>query len=290
MGLYKIFEEGMSEMKKNSPLVLTGLACFGVVTTSIVSIFAGKKLQKKDEIVKKKIEEKKAAGEIVTKRESIVLHVKEKWPALMPVVIGAGVTCYCTIKSYKISAKKIAGLTTALTATSQAFESYKKATKKLLGEKEQDIQREKMKQDVLNNPANPEDEKKFLEMKNQQVANNQFNGIEEWWEPLTQQRIYCTAADITRAFEEISYRVKNRDEDFVEFLDFLYALSKYSQGTIKYDRPEVTEAGWSYDRWNRGIAYDLNTNIGVRVDGRFIPQICYRANWQVSQNEIDFMP
>ena len=68
MDLYKIFEDGFDDMKKNSPLILTGLACVGVVATSVVSIFAGKKLQKKDEIVQKKIEEKliKLAKEAVT--------------------------------------------------------------------------------------------------------------------------------------------------------------------------------------------------------------------------------
>lgn len=290
MSLYKIFEEGLSDAKKNSPKILTCLAGLGIAATSVVSIFAGKKLQKKDEEIEKKFEEKKAAGKEVTTKEVIKTHIKEKLPVLVPVAICVGVTEFCSFKAYTESAKQIAGLTIALTTTNQAFDSYKKATKKLLGEKEEEIQRERMKQDILDNPPDKKAEQKFLETKQQQIENNIYNGIEEWFEPLTKATIYITNADIVRAFECINYRLKNKDEDFIPFSDFLYELSKYSQNDISqymYE-PAAQEAGWSYENWKHGgIVYNVDGKKGVRVNGRLISKIMYKANWMVSGNIID---
>ena len=293
MSLYKFFEEGMEDAKKNSPLIFTGFACVGVVATSIISIFAGKKLQKKDEVVKKKIEEKKAAGEVITLKESVIMHVKEKWPALAPVVIGAGITCYCTIKSYKISAKRIAGLTVTLASTTQAFDSYKKAAEKVLGEKEKEIDREKMKNEILENPVKPEEQQKFLETQKSNYANNVFNGPMAFFEPLTKQTIFCSESDIVRAFEEINYRLKSGSENFIPLADFLYCLSKYSENTIKYDEtsvPEAYEAGWLFDRCKyHGIDYENKFDDGVRIGTQFYAKIKYKAYWQGNEREINFL-
>jgi len=293
MNLYKFFEEGWEDVKKDSPLILTGLACAGVVATSVISIFAGKKLQKKDEIVIKKIEEKKAAGEILTKKQTVILHVREKWPALAPVVIAVGVTCFCAIKSYKISAKRIAGLTVALTATTKAFDGYKKAAEKILGEKEKEIEREKMRNEILENPAKPEDEKKFLETQKHNYENNIYNGPMAFFEPLTQQPIFCSESDVVRAFEEVNFRLKSGQENFVSVADFLYCLSKYAQNDIKYDEksyPQAQEAGWLYDQCKyHGIDYSNKFDEGVRIGAQFYAKIRYKAYWQASENEINFL-
>jgi hypothetical protein len=294
MSLYKIFEEGLSDAKKNKPLILTGLACIGVVTTSIVSIFAGKKLQKKDEVVKQKIEEKKSAGEEVTKKDIVVMNVKEKWPIFVPVVAGVGLTCFCTVQSYKESAKKIAGLTVALTATDQAFKSYKKAAEKILGEKEKEVEQEKMKQEVLANPVSKETEQKYLVDKEKQLANNVFNGNEEWWDPLTRQTIYDSGVNIVKAFEQANYRLKN-GENFIPWSDVLYEISKTALNgpEIKCDDPVAEEVGWTYDRFGKyhdGIPYDVSGKYGVRIGtGRYVAKIGYKAEFQVSGNTVDYL-
>ena len=293
MELYKFFDEGFDDMKKNSPLILTGLACVGVVATSVISIFAGKKLQKKDEIVKQKIEEKKSEGIVLTKKETVILHVKEKWPALAPVAVGVIVTGACVIGSYKISAKRIAALTTALTVTTKAFDGYKAAAEKLLGEKEKEIQREKMKNDILENPPKKEDEQKFNEQKKMEYENNVFNGVNAFWEPLTKQCIYCTESDVVRALEEINYRVKSGDEEFVPVGEFLYALSRYAQNQIKCNEKEVPEAykvGWSYDRckYGHGIEYNHKFEDGVRVGTQFYAKIEYVAYWDTGE-KLDYI-
>lgn len=293
MKLYEFFEEGLSDAKNNSPLILTGLACIGVVATSVISIFAGKKLQKKEELIKEKIEIKRSEGIELTKKETVILHVKEKFPALAPVVVGVIVTGVCIIGSYKISAKKIAGLTVALTATTKAFDGYKAATEKLLGEKEAEIQCEKIKQDILDHPPKEADEQKFLTQQKSDYNNNVFNGIQAFWEPLTKQPVYCTQSDIVRAFETVNYRVKSNFENFVPVADFLYELNRYSQNELDIDdktHPEAQEAGWLYDRCgNYGIEYSNDFKEGVLIGSQYYGIIKYRAYWQASQNRIDYM-
>lgn len=290
MSFYKIFEEGFKDAKKNSPLIFTGLACVGVVATSIISIFAGKKLQKKDEVVKQKIEEKKEQGIVVTRKDSLVMHVREKWPAIAAPVAAVGFTLFCTIKSYKESAKAIATLTTTLAVTNKAFDGYKKAAEKLLGDKEKEIEREKMRNDILENPPKKEDEQKFLETQKHQYENNIYNGVGAFFEPLTKQVIYCTESDIVRAFEEVSYRVRSGNEEFVSVGEFLYELSKYAQNDIEWHAPEAQEAGWPYDRCGRhGIDYSHKLDEGVRIGNQYYGKIRYRAYWQVSQNVIDYL-
>ena len=277
MNLYKIFEEGLEDAKKNSPLILTGLACVGVVATSVVSIFAGKKLKEKDEIVQKKIEEKKAAGEIVTKKQSVILHVREKWPALAPVVVTSIATGACIIGSYKISAKRIVALTTIATVATSERDMYKKALDKVIGEKE--AEREKMKQQLEANPMPKQIENKVKT----EGANNVdqiFNTTQCWYEPTTNQYIACSEAEITKAFEEISSRVKF-GEDFVSFDEFLWALP------VQVKHPQIANTfGWSRERCSRGIVYD--TSDGVKADnGMFVGKIGYKAYLETTGYPID---
>lgn len=280
MKLYDIFEDGLKDLKHNSPLVLAGVACIGVVATSIISIFAGKTLKEKDDVVKKKIEKKKAAGEVVTKKESIVLHVREKWPALAPVVISGAITITCMIFSYKISAKRIVALTTALTVTTQSRDAYKKVAEKLLGEKQ--LEQEKMKAELEEKPMPKQLEDKVKKEQKSNDINGIYNANQTWWEPNTRQYIYATESNLTKAFEEVNFRVKT-GESFVSFDEFLWALESYSEGKVEHP-PIATTFGWPNERCSRGITYRLDQGVQA-PNGLFVGKIGYRAYTEVTQND-----
>lgn len=277
MNLYKIFEDGFKDVKKNSPLILTGLACFGVAATSVVSIFAGKKLAKKEEIVKEKIEEKKAKGEVVTKKDSIVLYVREYFPPLAPVIVGVGLTSACAIFSYKESAKRLLAATTIATLATSERDMYKKLAEKLMGEKE--LEREKLKKQIEENPMPKQIEDKVKK----EGANNVdqvYNTTQSWYEPTTNQYIACTESELVKAFEEISSRVKF-GESFVSFDEFLWALP------VQVKHPKIAEIfGWPYERCKRGIVYDLSD--GVKAEnGLFVGKIGYQAYVETIEFPID---
>ena len=150
-----------------------------------------------------------------------------------------------------------------------------------------------MKNDILENPVKPEEQQKFLETQKSNYANNVFNGPTAFFEPLTKQTIFCTESDIVRAFEECNYRLKTGSEDFIPLADLLYALSRYAQNEIKYsdkECPEAQEAGWLYERCQyHGIDYSNKFDDGVRIGAQFYAKIKYRAYWQASKNEINFL-
>ena len=280
MNLYKIFEEGLDDMKENSSLIFAGLGCIGVAATAVVGVFAGKKLVKKNEIIKEKIEKKKEEGIILTKKESVILHVREKFPAIAPVIIVGTLAVYCICKSYKINMGKIAALSTSVAALTQSRDSYKKIAEKLMDEKE--LEREKMKQKLEENPMPKEVEDKVRQEQTNASINNIYNTIQPWFEENTNQYITCTESDLVRAFENINYRVKS-GESFVPFDDFLWELS--NQTDCKIEHPKIAQTfGWPNERCSRGITYNLSD--GVKApNGLFCGKIGYKAYTDVYHDD-----
>ena len=147
-----------------------------------------------------------------------------------------------------------------------------------------------MRNDILENPPKKEDEQKFLETQKHQYDNNIYNGVGAFFEPLTKQVIYCTESDIVRAFEEMSFRVRSGNDNFVPVSEFLYELSKYAQNDIDFDSSAAQEAGWPYDRCGRhGIDYSHKFDEGVKVGNQYFGKICYKAYWQGSLNEVNYL-
>lgn len=278
MKLFDIFEEGLKDFKEHSPLILAGVACVGVVATTVISIHAGKKLKEKDAIVEEKIKLKaEEKGTALTTKESLVIHVREKWPALAPVIIVGGITIISMIFSYKISAKRIVALTTALSVTTQSRDAYKKVAEKLLGEKE--LEREKAKAEAEEHPMSKEFEEHAKASKEQCNISNIYNGPEVWYEPNTHQYINVKGTDLVRCFEEMSYRVKS-GESFVSFDEFLWALERYATNNIEH--PNIAQTfGWPDERCIKGIEY--RTDITWQApNGMAVNKIAYKAYTEVT--------
>lgn len=286
MSLLSMFDEGLDDFKKNSPLILAGAACIGVVATSIISVCAGKKLKEKDEVVKVKLKKKEEAGEEITKGKIILANVKEKLPTLAPVIALSGVTMACMISSYKISAKRIATLTTALTVTTKAFDGYKKAAEKLLGEKEKEIQREKMKNDMKENPVpkeltTEEDNKKLTETKG--GTNEEYNRVQVWYEPITNQYFKAPESEIVKAFANVRDKLRSGTYDEVTVNDWLYEID---------DADHTLKAGnvflWTYGRFPNGPTYDLSD--GVKApNGVFVGKISYEIGTGLDGQDVGWM-
>ena len=294
MKFFEMFEEGLDDMKQHSPLILAGIACLGVVATAAISIHAGKKLKLKDDIVKQKIEEKKQAGEVVTRKDSLVLHVREKWPAIVPVVAVGAVTITSMIFSYKISAKRIATLTTALAVTTKAFDGYKQAAEKLLGEKEKEIQREKLKNEVNQNPPSKEltdkvdaDNKKLQEEYEKSKArgdtNAVFNTVQVWYEPVTNQYFKAQESEIVKAFEQVANKLQSGMYDEVTVNDLLYDIDDADASM-----PAGNVFMWTQKRFPKGPKYDLRE--GVKApNGVFVGKISYDVGTGIDGMDTDWM-
>lgn len=276
--LLNLFNQGWENCKENSPAILTGFASLGVAGAIILGVRAGKKIQQKTEAVDQKLEEKKASGEEVTVKESRIEHVKAYFPAILPAVGVGAMAIGCTIASYKISAKRIAALTTAYTLTAQAFAEYKKAAEKLLGEKEKEIQRERLKEYEKEHPMDKEMEEKVKEdykkAETEPSAADRIYGIKPvWLDKITGQHLYATRDQIWRALEEFNVEIRTSDDDdWHPWNNFLINIP----GT-EYDRISGEAVGFYKADFPDGIQLDL-TNSCLAENGLNIIEINIRGN------------
>ena len=274
--LFDLFEEGLDYCKDNSPLILSGVACVGVIGTMILGVKAGKKIQKKTEKVDEDLEKKKVeTGVEPTKKESRLAHVKAHFPELIPVIAVGTLAIGCTIASYKISAKRIAALSTAYALTSKAFEEYKTATQKILGEKEKEIERERMKSQMEKDP--PPDElsndtlQKVGETKetSKRSTNDIYQTVPVWRDDLSNQYFKATEAEIRDAFANVKSKLRGGTYDFVSVNDFLYDIAD-----ANHDNPALDKIGWTADRFPNGPRFNLDE--GAKApNGLFVGKIDY---------------
>lgn len=274
--LFDLFEEGLDYCKDNSPLILSGIACVGVIGTMILGVKAGKKIQKKTEKVDEDLEKKKVeTGVEPTKKESRLAHVKAHFPELIPVIAVGTLAIGCTIASYKISAKRIAALSTAYALTSKAFEEYKAATQKILGEKEKEIERERMKSQMEKNP--PPDElsddtlQKVGETKetSRRSTNDIYQTVPVWYDELSNQYFKATEAEIKEAFANVKSKLRGGTYDFVSINDWLYDIPD-----AKSNNPSLNRIGWTAERFPNGPRVNLED--GAKApNGLFVGKIEY---------------
>lgn len=269
--LYDLFNEMVDYCEENSPAILSGIACLGVVGTMILGVRAGKKIAKKEEEVQKQIEDKEAKGEIVTKKESRIMYVKSHFPEIVPVIVVGTLSITCTIASYKISAKRIAALSTAYALLSKTHEEYKKAAQKLLGEKEKEIERERMKAQMEQNP--PPDELKEETLKKVgeggKTTNDIYQTVPVWYDEISNQYFKATEAEIKEAFANVKAKLRGGTYDFVSVNDWLYDIPD-----AKSNNPSLNRIGWTAERFPNGPRVNLNE--GAKApNGLFVGKIEY---------------
>jgi len=269
--LYDLFNEAVDYCEENSPAILSGIACLGVLGTMILGVHAGKKIAKKEEVIQKQIEDKEAKGEIVTKKESRIMYVKSQFPEIIPVIVVGTLSITCTIASYKISAKRIAALSTAYALLSKTHEEYKKAAQKLLGEKEKEIERERMKAQMEQNP--PPDELKEETLKKVgeggKTTNDIYQTVPVWYDEISNQYFKATEAEIREAFANVKAKLRGGTYDFVSVNDWLYDIPD-----AKSNNPSLNRIGWTAERFPNGPRVNLND--GAKApNGLFVGKIEY---------------
>ena len=280
--LFDLFTEGMDYCKDNSPLILSGAACIGVLGTIVLGVRAGKKICKKEEKVASIIEEKKTAGTEVTKKESRIMYVKAQFPEIIPVLAVGTLSIVCTIASYKISAKRIAALTTAYTLTSKAFDEYKKATQKILGDKEKEIEREKQRKQMEDNPPPKGFEEDKLEKVGQtkKTADDIYQTIPCWYDEVTNQYFKASEAQIEKAFGNVKNKLRCGTYDFVSLNDFYRDLDNMGCD-VKTKIKVGDDVGWNSDQFPNGPLYDLSE--GAKApNGLFVGKLDYDYGYPIS--------
>lgn len=149
MDLKKLISSIGTNMKKNSPIILTGAAIGGVVLTGISAFRAGFKAhdfieEKKNDYIMTASDDKDARRTVL--KEEVIGLV----PYVAPPIIFGGLSITAMVASTKISSKRIAVLSAAYQMTEAAFIEYKDKVKELLGKSKDKKVRESIIQDKIN--------------------------------------------------------------------------------------------------------------------------------------------
>lgn len=125
----------------NSPALLAGSACVGVMVTMGMAYKAAPKAAKimddyhQDMSYIRSTDDWNDLAKKDQKREVIGRTVKDLTPVVLPSVLMAGVTIACIIGSQKVNAKRLALLTTAYGISENALKDLNEKMQNVLGEK-----------------------------------------------------------------------------------------------------------------------------------------------------------
>ena len=146
MKLGKVFDDILKFADKNSPVILTGIACACTVAAAIAAYKAGPKVEAAMNHHREQIEdlESKCDGDEEKfndeKKEIIKSTAKEVVPAVLPPIIFGGLSIVCAISSNKVSARRIAALSAAYEISSRALTDYKEKIEEIVPKKAKEIQ------------------------------------------------------------------------------------------------------------------------------------------------------
>ena len=124
MACVPIVRAALSVIKKNSPVILSGLGVTGVFLTAALSSRAGAKAAP----VLEELKEQNASGKII---------LRKLLPIYAPTIISAGVTSACIIGSTAISSRRSAVYASIASASELALSELKDKTKEIVGEKKE---------------------------------------------------------------------------------------------------------------------------------------------------------
>jgi len=219
-----LFKDVKMAVSEHSPEILTGLGIAGMITTTILAVKATPKaLDLIAEAEDKKFNDDNDA--LLTKVEVI----KVAWKPYIPAAITGVTSVACLIGASSVNAKRNAALATAYNLTATAFSEFKDATLETVGEKKEQIIRNKVAEERINK-----------EPVNQSAIIVSGNGNTRCFDTITKRRFISDIETIKKIVNELNRKMVN-GEDYISLNEFYYELGL----------DEVTigdELGWNVTR------------------------------------------
>ena len=146
--LAKFIKTAQLAVSKHSPEILTGLGIAGMITSTVLAVRATPKALQL-------IEQKKEELELPeTEKLHPVEVVKAAWKPYIPAVVTGIVSTSCLIGASSVSLRRNAALATAYKLSETALTEYKGKVLETVGEKKEQLIREKVAQERLDkNPV-----------------------------------------------------------------------------------------------------------------------------------------
>lgn len=234
-----LFKNVKMSLAQHSPEILTSLGIAGMITTTILAVKATPKAL--DLIAEAENEKYDSGhGEALTKTEV----VKAAWKPYIPAAVTGVTSIACLIGANSVHAKRNAALATAYNLTATAFSEFKNATIETVGEKKEQIIRNKVAEEQVNKePVNPS------------AIIVSGNGTTRCFDTITKRRFISDIETIRRIVNELNRRMVN-GEDYISLNEFYteLGLDEVSVGD---------DLGWNVAR---GLI-DVNFSAQLDTDG-----------------------
>lgn len=237
-----LFKDVKMAVSKHSPEILTGLGIAGMITTTILAVKATPKALEL-------IEDKKDELEIhPTEKLTPIETVKVTWKCYVPATVTGLTSMACLIGASSVNAKRNAALMTAYNLSATALSEYKEKVLETVGEKKEQIIRNKVAEDQINK-----------EPVNQSAIIVSGNGNTRCFDMITKRRFISDIENIKRIINELNRRMVN-GEDYISLNEF------YSE--LGLDEVSIgDELGWNV---TRGL---IEANFSAQLDSDGVPCI-----------------
>lgn len=221
--------------KKNSPVILTGLAIVGVISTAYAAYKAGPRADKILEAYRKDIRDchpndKEARMAVVGET------VKKMVPVVAPTIIMGGTTIACIIGSHSVSSRRIAALSAAYSLSETTVKNLNSKMEDMLGEKKARAIKDSIMKDKLK--ADSEKDKKILSDGQLVIPND---GTVLCKDLYSGRLFYSNAEKIKQAIAKCSYEIIS--DMYISLNDFYEAIDSPQLPRI----PMGEDLGWNID-------------------------------------------
>lgn len=225
-------------ISNHSPEILTGFGIAGMITTTVLAVKATPKALSLIENKKEELE--------LTESEKLrpVETIKATWKCYVPAMVTGVSSVACLVGASSVNARRNAALATAYNLSATALSEYKEKVLETVGEKKEQIIRNKVAEDKVNKePVNPS------------AIIVSGNGNTRCFDTITKRRFTSDIETIRRIVNELNRRMVNGD-DYISLNEFYYELGL--DGTKIGD-----ELGWNV---TTGLI-DLDFSAQLDTDG-----------------------
>lgn len=172
MSIKNIIMKAGNFLQKNSPYILTGLGCAGVVSTAVMT---GKAAVKAHDRIKQEREELEKKYECETIDPDFKTKAKLTWKYFIPPAIMGCSSVACIIGAQSVNTRRHAALASLYTLSEQTLKDYRENVVELVGKNKEEKAYEKVQQDrLISDP--PKDGSIILTGKGKTLFQDSYSG------------------------------------------------------------------------------------------------------------------
>lgn len=229
-----LFKSIKTNASKHSPEILTGVGIVGMVTTTVLAVKATPKAL--DLIVRAEDEKfDNGHGDELTKVEVI----KAAWKPYIPAAITGTVSIACLVGASSVNARRNAALYSAYKLSETALSDYKEKVIETIGEKKEQVVREKVAQKKVDEqPAS----------KSEVIVTGAGSVL--FLEPVSNRYFTSDIETIRKIVNDLNYRMSHGAVEYISLSEFYNEIglsptsisdhigwNNYRDGLIEIDLP-----------------------------------------------------